>query len=77
MLPAIFLSGFIFPIRSMPLVLQGITYAVPARYYLIVLRGIILKGEGMGTYSKDVLFLVLYGTVVFGLAWLRLVKREG
>jgi ABC-2 type transport system permease protein len=42
MLPAIFLSGFIFPIRSMPWVLQLITYAIPARYFNVVLRGVIL-----------------------------------
>ncbi len=48
MLPAIFLSGFIFPIRSMPLALQVITYAVPARYFIVILRGVILKGAGLG-----------------------------
>ena len=75
MLPAIFLSGFIFPIRSMPTVLQGLTYAVPARYFLIVLRGIILKGEGLGPYLKDVVFLVVFAAAVLGLAWVRLVRR--
>ena len=49
MLPAILLSGFIFPIRIMPALLQAITYLVPARYYLVILRGIILKGEGLAT----------------------------
>ena len=44
------LSGFIFPIRSMPEPLQWITYAVPARYYLIALRGIILKGTDLSPY---------------------------
>ncbi|HEX6852149.1 MAG TPA: ABC transporter permease [Candidatus Polarisedimenticolaceae bacterium] len=75
MLPAIFLSGFIFPIRSMPEPLQWVTYAVPARYYLIALRGIILKGEGLGPYLEDVLFLAAYATIILTLAWVRLVKR--
>ena len=75
MLPAIFLSGFIFPIRSMPRVLQWITYGVPARYYLIALRGIILKGEGLGPYRVDVLFLSAFAAIVLSLAWARLVKQ--
>ncbi len=76
MLPAIFLSGFIFPIRSMPGWLQAVTYAVPTRYFLIILRGIMLKGAGIAPYAKDMAFLVAYATVVLGLAWFRLVKRE-
>jgi ABC-2 type transport system permease protein len=75
MLPAIFLSGFIFPIRSMPQPLQIVTYAVPARYFLTALRGIILKGEGLGPYLQDVAFLSVYAAAVLGLAWVRLVKR--
>lgn len=76
MLPAIFLSGFIFPIRSMPAVLQAITYAVPARYYLIVLRGVILKGVGLSPYLEPMLFLVLYAVVVNVAAYLRLARDE-
>jgi ABC-2 type transport system permease protein len=76
MLPAIFLSGFIFPIRAMPGLLQAITYAVPARYFNVILRGIILKGAGLGPYAWDLGFLVLYGVVVMGVAYLRLTRRE-
>jgi ABC-2 type transport system permease protein len=76
MLPAIFLSGFIFPIRSMPLPIQAITYAVPARYFLVIVRGIILKGAGLAPYWKDVSFLVLYASVVLTMAYSRLRKRE-
>src|SRR5262249_37437672 len=47
LLPAVLLSGFIFPIRNMPAVLQAITAVVPARYFLVVVRGIILKGAGL------------------------------
>lgn len=76
MLPAIFLSGFIFPIRSMPPVLQAITYAVPARYFNVVLRGVILKGAGLEVYPKDVLFLAIYAVVTMTLAWVRLSRKE-
>jgi ABC-2 type transport system permease protein len=77
MLPAIFLSGFIFPIRSMPGPIQLLTYAVPARYFLVIVRGIILKGAGLMPYWQDVAFLVLYATVVLTLAYTRLRRREG
>lgn len=76
MLPAIFLSGFIFPIRAMPWVLQAITYAFPTRYYLVAVRGIMLKGAGWITYREQVLFLALYAAVVLGLAYARLSRRE-
>jgi len=76
MLPAIFLSGFIFPIRSMPRVLQIVTYAVPARYFNVVLRGVILKGAGLESYPRDMAFLVLYALAVLALAYARLARKE-
>ena len=76
MLPSILLSGFIFQIRIMPQWLQVITYLVPARYFLVILRGVILKGEGLLPYWPDVLALVLYGLATVTLASLRLARRE-
>jgi drug efflux transport system permease protein len=76
MLPALILSGFIFQIRIMPWWLQLVTYLVPARYFLVILRGIILKGEGLLTYWDDVLALVVFGLVVVALASVRLARRE-
>jgi ABC-2 type transport system permease protein len=76
MLPAILLSGFIFPIRSMPVAVQVITYAVPARYFLVALRGVILKGAGLAPYGRDVAFLVAYALAVLGLAFVRLSRKE-
>ena len=76
MLPAIFLSGFIFPIRSMPWPIELLTYAIPARYFLVIIRGIILKGAGLAPYWQDVAFLVLYATIVLTLAYARLRRRE-
>ena len=74
-LPTLMLSGFIFPISSMPPVLQTITYAVPARYFLIALRAIVLKGVGITVFWRDIVALVVFATVVLSLASLRL-KRE-
>jgi len=76
MLPAILLSGFIFQIRIMPVPLQVFTYLVPARYFLVILRGIILKGEGIATYWPQVGALALYGFTTVALASLRLARRE-
>ena len=76
MLPAILLSGFIFQIRIMPSWLQLVTYLVPARFFLVILRGIILKGEGISTYWPQVGALVLYGVATLTLASLRLARRE-
>jgi ABC-2 type transport system permease protein len=76
MLPAIFLSGFVFTIRSMPPAIQAVTRIVPARYYLVILRGVILKGAGLGTYLPELSFLAVFAAVVLGVAWVRLVRRE-
>jgi ABC-2 type transport system permease protein len=77
LLPAILLSGFIFQIRIMPGWLQVATYLVPARYFLVILRGIILKGEGLATYWPQVGALALYSLAVVALASARLARREG
>ena len=74
-LPTLMLSGFIFPISSMPAVLQGITYAVPARYFLTALRGVVLKGTGVEAFWEELAALVVFAAVVLALASLRL-RRE-
>lgn len=76
MLPSILLSGFIFPIRAMPAAVRALTYAVPARYFLVVLRGVILKGAGLAPYLTDLAFLLAYALVVIGLAFARLTRKE-
>ena len=63
MLPSIMLSGFIFPIASMPKVLQWITYAVPAKYFLIIVRGIMLKGNTLMQIWTPLLVLFGMGIV--------------
>ena len=74
-LPTFILSGFIFPIASMPVVLQYVSTVVPARYFLIALRGIVLKGSDLWMVWPSVAALGLYAAVVFELASLRLAKR--
>lgn len=74
-LPTLMLSGFIFPISSMPAALQAITYAVPARYFLRALRGILLKGVGVEMLWRDLGALAVFAAIVLTLASLRL-RRE-
>ena len=77
MLPAILLSGFIFSIRAMPRPLQIVTMIVPARYYLVVLRGIILKGAGLSSYPAELGALSAFALIVLSLAAVRLARDEG
>jgi drug efflux transport system permease protein len=76
LLPSVLLSGFIFQIRSMPAAIQTLTHVVPARYYLVILRGIILKGSGLGPYWDQLGYLALFALLTLGLASLRLAKEE-
>jgi ABC-2 type transport system permease protein len=75
LLPAVLLSGFIFQIRSMPTVLQWITHLVPTRYYLVILRGIIIKGSGLGPYWDQMGYLALFVVFTLGLASVRLARE--
>lgn len=64
LLPSILLSGFIFPIESMPRAVQLITYIVPARYFIVILRGIFLKGIGFEVLWPQFLFLTVFGMLL-------------
>jgi drug efflux transport system permease protein len=75
LLPTMILSGFIFPISSMPTVVQAITHIVPARYFLVALRSIVLKGAGITAFWQDMAALAIFATVALGLASLRLRKE--
>ncbi|MEX1275607.1 MAG: ABC transporter permease [Bacteroidota bacterium] len=77
MLPTLILSGFIFPIRSMPLFLQIFSNITPAKYYLVILRGIILKGVGLAAYWEQMVYLALFSLVVLGISILRFRKTIG
>jgi ABC-2 type transport system permease protein len=67
-LPAIFLSGFFFPIAAMPKVLQYVSYAIPLRYFLIVARSIVLKGVGIDALWPEVEALLVFGISITALA---------
>jgi ABC-2 type transport system permease protein len=75
LVPMIFLSGFVFPIENMPEVIQPVTYLVPLRYFLVILRGIFLKGVGMAVLWPDALALFGWGVGILILATLRSTKR--
>ncbi len=74
MLPTFILSGFVFPIRNMPAIIQGITYLIPARYFLVALRAIILKGAGVSAFWDQAIFLTIYAAVMIGISSLRMRK---
>jgi len=76
LLPTLMLSGFIFPISSMPEALQVVTYAVPARYFLVALRGIVLKGTALGHHLPQLLALAAYAAAMLALASVRLAKEH-
>jgi ABC-2 type transport system permease protein len=74
-LPTFVLSGFIFPIANMPPPIQLLTYAIPARYFLVALRGIVLKGTGLSIVAPQLWALAAYSLAVLALASIRL-KRS-
>jgi ABC-2 type transport system permease protein len=75
MMPAFILSGFAFPLENMPEWLQTITYANPLRYFLIIIRGVFLKGNGLDILWPQMLALVILGTLTIFLSSMRFQKR--
>ena len=74
-LPTMILSGFIFPISSMPAVIQAVTHIVPARYFIVALRAIVLKGAGIEAFWSDLAALAIFATVALGVASVRLARE--
>ena len=74
-LPSFILSGFIFPIENMPLFIQGVTYLVPARYLMVVSKGIIIRGVGGSIFWMQILFLFLFAVVVTAVSLKKLSLR--
>jgi len=71
MMPQIYLSGFVFPIQNMPQVFQWVTYAIPLRYYVTILRGVFLKGAGLEVLWPHGLALLGLAVVIIAFARLR------
>lgn len=75
MLPALLLSGFFYPIENMPPILQAITALIPARYFLVVIRGIFLKGVGLALLWKELLFLSIFAVLMLVASSAKFKKR--
>ena len=74
-LPTMMLSGFVFPIASMPAPIQAITYVVPARYFIVALRAIVLKGAELSAFWPQLAALGLYAALMLTLASKRLSRQ--
>ena len=77
LVPNMLLSGFMFPIESMPKALQYFTTILPMRYYLVIVRGIIMKGLGFADLWSEALALGILGVIIFSISWLRFRKIFG
>jgi ABC-2 type transport system permease protein len=75
LIPMVLLSGFVFPIENMPAVIQPITYLIPLRYFLVILRSIFLKGVGLDVLWPQALALGAWGAAILLLAIARSTKR--
>ena len=75
LLPSIFLSGFFFPLEAMPPFLQGVAYIIPLRYYLIIIRSLLIKGVGLAAIQNEFITLAVFGLVIMGAAAVRFRKR--
>ncbi len=74
-LPALLLSGFVYAISNMPLAIQIVTYLVPARYFVALLKGIYLKGVGLEVLAGEAFLLMVFAAGMIGLANWRFRKR--
>ncbi len=72
LLPSFVLSGLVFPIRNMPKIIQAVTYLLPARHYMVVLRSIILKGAGLSAFWREVVLLSVFAFLSLGISAVRL-----
>ncbi len=75
LLPSVFLSGFFFPIDAMPQFLQLVSYLIPLRYYLVIVRSLLIKGVGIGSLQSETLALALFAVLIMGAAAARFRKR--
>ena len=76
-IPSVILSGFMFPIENMPRPVQALTYIIPLRYFVEIVRGIFLRGAGIGVLWPQVLALAALGGAIFTLSAMRFQKRLG
>jgi ABC-2 type transport system permease protein len=75
LLPSVFLSGFFFPIDAMPRLLQLVSYLIPLRYYLVIVRSLLIKGVGAAALESQILALAVFAILIMGAAAARFRKR--
>jgi ABC-2 type transport system permease protein len=76
-MPFIYLSGFTFPIENMPETIQYLTYGIPLRYYIVIIRGLFLKGVGIAELWTQGAALIVFGAAILTLAVMRFKSRFG
>ncbi|MFH2003675.1 MAG: ABC transporter permease, partial [Bacteroidota bacterium] len=74
LLPTFLLSGFIFPIKNMPWWLQAITHIIPAKYYLVAVRAVMVKGVGMAAFGEQLVFLLIFCSLILVISTARMHK---
>lgn len=75
LLPSVFLSGFFFPIDAMPPLLRLVSYAIPLRYYLVIIRSLLVKGVGLAALQGEIFALTVFAVLIMGAAVSRFRKR--
>jgi len=76
MLPTVLLSGLIFPIASMPKVLQWLTYIVPPRHYIVITRSIILKGTGAAAWTAELILIGAFALFMLAVSTVRVARQR-
>jgi ABC-2 type transport system permease protein len=76
LLPSLILSGFIFPIESMPFVIQIFTNVTPTKFFIIILRAIILRGAGLEAFWLQIIYLIIFALIMLVLSNIILIKKE-
>lgn len=76
LLPSVILSGFIFPIESMPTAIQIITNITPTKFFIVILRAIILRGAGVEAFWQQIIYLILFSLILLTISNLILIKKE-
>jgi ABC-2 type transport system permease protein len=77
LLPTFVLSGFVFPIRNMPAIVQAIAYLFPTKYYLEILKALLVKGAGFSAYWREAAALLAYALSAGLLATARFARSRG
>lgn len=75
-LPTVILSGFIFPIESMPVPIQILSNSSPAKFYIIILRDILLKGSGLEAFKEQMIYLLIFATVFIAISTIKIKKAK-